>query len=244
VEREFWIVDVNTVFGFWPRRKAEISLGKLLSVLEEKHVSRAFTVMTEGVFYDFVAGNSKTLSACNDHARLLPVATLNPCRWFNVLEEGRRMLGAGVRLFRFFPQYQEWHISEAPFRRLVDEVLAPSPAILMLPAEMGVTAIGDLARSIDNDIIIDGCRYDKLAELIVVMDEVRNVYVETHKINSPDFIDVIHSEVGIERLIFGSYSPLAYTGAALSPILHADLDHEAKGLVLGGNLERLLDGSL
>jgi len=236
------IVDANTLFGFWPKRKADISLDRLLCLLDENGISRACTLSAEGIFYDFVAGNSQTLDVCHQHHQLIPVGTVNPNRWLGCLDEARRLLDAGVRLFRFFPQYQEWHISEAPFRKLLGDVLAPGGAVLMLPAVMGISNIGALAKTVDNAIIIEGFRYDKLAEAIVIMDEIGNVCIETHIINSPSFVELLTSEVGVDQLVFGSYAPLTYMGAALAPIQEADVSEADKTQILGNNLLRILEG--
>ena len=235
------IVDVNTLFGFWPKRKADISLDTLLRLMEEKGVSRAFTLSVRGIFYDFTQGNDATLGACREHPQLMPVGTLNPARWLNCLDEAVRLIELGVRLVRFFPQYQEWNISQAPFQKLLDKVLAPSGVGLMIPAEMGITAIGDLAKQVENPIIIEAFRYDRLAEAIVVMGEAPNIFVETHLINSPNFVEMLKSEARIERVVYGSYAPLAYMGAAIAPIEYAHVSDEEKALIFGGNIQRILE---
>jgi hypothetical protein len=235
------ILDVNTLFGFWPKRKADIALDTLLRLMQEKGIGRAFTLSARGIFYDFIQGNRETLAACRAHPQIIPVGTLNPCRWLNCLDEARWLVDQGVRLFRFFPNYQEWNIGQAPFRELLDAALAPARVGLMLPAEMGITAIGELAGQVDNPIVVEGFRYDRLAEAIVVMGHAPNVYVETHLINSPNFVELLSSEVGVERLVYGSSAPLAYVGAATAPIKYARASDEDKALILGGNIRRILE---
>jgi hypothetical protein len=234
-------IDVNTLFGFWPKRKADISLDTLLRLLEKKGISKAFTLSSRGIFYDFIKGNQETLTACEEHSQLIPVGTVNPNRWIGCLDEAQQLIDQGIKLFRFFPQFQEWNIGQAPFRKLLDDVLAPAGVGLMMPAEMGITAIGDLARKVDNPIVIEAFRYDKLAEAIVVMGEVPNIYVETHLINSPNFVELLKSEVGAERMVYGSYAPLAYISAATAPIEHARISEKEKALILGGNIRRILE---
>jgi predicted TIM-barrel fold metal-dependent hydrolase len=146
-----------------------------------------------------------------------------------------------VRLFRFFPRYQEWNIGQSPFRKLVHDVLATGGVGLMIPAEMGITEIGELAKQVENPIVIEAFRYDRLAEAIVVMGETPNVFVETHLINSPNFVEMLKSEVGAERMIYGSYAPLAYMGAAIAPIEHARVSDGDKALIFGGNVRRILE---
>lgn len=234
------IIDANTLFGFWPKRPADISLGTLLRVMEEKEISKAFSLSARGIFYDFEEGNQETLAACQEHPQLIPVGTVNPCRWIGCLEEAKRLIDEGITLFRFFPQHQEWEIGQAPFRRLLEDVLAPSRVGIMLPAQMGITAIGQMAKQVPNPFVIKALRYDRLSEAIVVMGEVPNVHIETHLINSPNFVEVVKSEVGIERMVYGSYSPLAYANAALAPIVHAHVSDDEKALIFGGNIRRIL----
>ena len=235
------IIDVNTLFGFWPKRKADISLNTLLNLLETAGIGRAFTLSARGIFYDFVGGNEETTRVCQQHEQLIPVGTVNPCRWIGCVDEARKLVEKGIRLFRFFPQYQEWHIGQAPFRKLVDDVLAGSGVGLMIPAEMGITGIGEFARMVDNPVIIEAFRYDRLAEAIVVMGEQPNVCVETHLINSPNFVELLSSEGFRKRMVFGSYAPLSYAEAALSPIQNADVSDEDKTSILGGNIRRILE---
>jgi uncharacterized protein len=234
------IIDVSTIFGFWPKRKADIGLPSLLEQMQKHGISRACTLSARGVFYDFAAGNEETLAATAAHSQLLPVATVNPCRWLGCLDEARRMVERGVRIFRFFPQYQEWTIGQAPFRKLLREVLAPSGVAFMLPAEIGFTAIGDMAAGIRNPVIVESFKYAYLSEAIVVMQDVPNVFVETHMINSPNWVDVLKSEVGIERMVFGSNAPLSYVSAATAQIDSAPISAEDKALIFGGNLRRIL----
>jgi len=74
------IIDINTIFGFWPRKNADISLGTLLKLMETKAVTRALTLSARGIFYDFIEGNNETFRACQNNQRLIPAATVNPYR--------------------------------------------------------------------------------------------------------------------------------------------------------------------
>jgi predicted TIM-barrel fold metal-dependent hydrolase len=234
------IVDVSTIFGFWPKRKADISLDTLLRLLAEKGIGRACTLSARGVFYDSAEGNGETLAAAAAHPHLVPVATVNPCRWIGCLDEARRMIAEGIKLFRFFPQFQEWSIAQAPFRKLLREVLAPSGVALMIPAEMGFTAIGEMAAGVSNPVIVESFRYASLAEAIVVMQEVPNVFIESHLINSPNWVEVLKSEVGVDRIIFGSNAPLSYISAATAQIDNAQVSEQEKALMYASNLQRVL----
>jgi hypothetical protein len=231
------IIDASTIFGFWPKRKADTALETLLRLMEEQGINRACTLSARGVFYDFIQGNQATLAAAQAHPQLIPVGTVNPCRWLGCMDEAHRLIEQGVKLFRFFPQYQEWNIGQAPFRKLLREVLAPAGVALMIPAQMGVTAIGEMAAGIRNPVIIESLRYTYWAETMVVMQEVPNVFVEIHL---GSWLEWIKAEVGVERILFGSNAPLSYISAAMAQIEYAAVSEEDKALIFGGNLRRIL----
>jgi hypothetical protein len=238
--KEAGIIDVNTVFGFWPKRIADIALNTLLELMDRNGIKRACTLSARGVFYDFVEGNDETLAAAQAHPQLIPVGTVNPCHWLGCLDEAQRLIDQGVRLFRFFPQYQEWNIGQTPFRKLLRERLAAAGIAFMVPAEMGFTAIGEMAAGIQNPVIVESFRYSSLAEAIVVMQQVSNLYIETHLIASPNWVEVLKAEVGVERIVFGSNAPLSYLSAATAQIEHAQVPDADKELIFGGNVRRIL----
>lgn len=169
------------------------------------------------------------------------MGTVNPSRWIGCLDEATWLVDQGVRLFRFFPQHQEWTISQAPFRRLVEKVLAPTGVAMMIPAGVGFTAIGELAAEIPNPVIVESFKYAALAEAAVVMQETPNVYVETHMINSPNWVELLKNEVGVDRIVFGSNAPLSYVSAATAQVVFAAVSPRDKALILGENLRPILD---
>src|SRR5258708_7835406 len=71
------------------------------------------------------------------------------------------------------------------------------------------------------------------------MRERPNVNVETHMINSPNWVEVLKAEVGVEHLIYGSNAPLAYVSAATAQIEYADVAEVDKTLIFDGNQRRL-----
>ena len=81
-----------------------------------------------------------------------------------------------------------------------------------------------------------------LGEAIAIMKSDPKFYLETTALLAPGAIEWVRDQVpsGIERLVFASYSPLRYLTTPLHPIVYAPLSDEEKGLILGGNLKRLL----
>ena len=89
-------------------------------------------------------------------------------------------------------------------------------------------------------IIMTDVYYGNLAEALTVAAEHPGIMVESHLLNSPGAVELLVNNLGFERLIFGSRSPLAYVGAALKPILEASVDDSVKQAILGTNIQRML----
>ena len=237
------IIDVLTQFGVWPRRDIDISSSMLLKLMKNNSVERACTMSARGIFYDFIAGNEETLALCREGNSFIPVATLNPAVYLGCYDETKKCLDRGFKLFRFFPAIQEWSIEGLVFGKIMD-ILSKSGAGLLIPASEGFSKIVNVMGGMKNPVIITSFRYSHLGEAIEAIKMYPNIFVETHMINSPDFLDVLKKEVGLDRVFYGSNAPLSYMAASLKQITHSDLSKEGKEMVLGQNLEDLLTGRL
>lgn len=236
------IVDVNTLFGFWPWRNLDTSIASLLDRMDKAGVGRAVTCSTRGILYDFKEGNDETFEACRNSAeRLIPAATINPSSYFGVREEVERVANMGFRLVRFFPHEQEWTISQRHCVKLLEQ-LAKTDLILMLPSTEGITTIAGVTRGMPNTVVIETLRaYPHLAELIAVAQENPRLYIELHSVGCADYVELLCREVGPERLLFGSAAPAHCISAASLPIIHASISEKAKRQILSENALHLLE---
>jgi len=233
-------IDLCTVFGFWPKRNVNSSIENLLDIKKQAEVDKVVSLSAGGIFYDFIEGNDETFNMAEKHKDdIIPAMTINLARYFDCYEEIDRCMEKGFRILRLFPAYQEWDVSQAPFKRLL-KLLKDRYLPIILPAETGITAIGNIAGEISSPIIIEGFRYCNLAEIIAVMQKHRNVYAETHLINSPDGIEVLTGETGPDRVVFGSNFPLHYMLSGALPVRNSRLKEDEKRKILGENIKTIL----
>ena len=235
------IIDAMTIFGIWPRKNADISLEKLLSTMERYSVDKACTLSARGLFYDFSSGNDETIRVCSTEKKLIPVATMNPAAYIGCYDEVNKRIEQGFKMFRFDPTLQEWKISGLVFGKLL-RLIEKSEAVIMLPATEGIVNIAKILGGMKNPVIMTSFRYCELGEAIEAMKTYKNIYVETHIINSPDFLEVLKHESLLDRVIYGSNSPLSYMSGAILPVEKSGISGDEKKAVLGGNLARILGG--
>ena len=236
------IIDANTFFGFWPKRNLDASINALIERMDESSIGSAFTTSIRGFLYDFSEGNNETWETCrSSNKRLIPVATINPSTYFGVTEEVDRITEMGFKVVRFFPDQQEWTISQRHFTKLLEK-LSETNLIIMLPSTAGFTVIADTFEGIKNFVVIETIRaYPNLAELIVILQENPNLYVETHSIGSTDCIEILINEVGENRILFGSGAPIHCMSSAILPIINAEASGEVKRKILSENILELLE---
>jgi predicted TIM-barrel fold metal-dependent hydrolase len=168
------------------------------------------------------------------------VATINPLRYFGCVDEVKKQIDLGIRLFRFFPEYQEWTPDDPCFRRLLDRALGRTGVALMISAEAGINCLERLAARIDSPVIMEGPSGVQNGNLMVVMQEHPNFLVESHRMTSVDWVEVLTREVGSDQILYGSYAPLKYMQAAMDQVTNAFVADETKQKILSGNIQRAL----
>ncbi|MCX7591267.1 MAG: hypothetical protein N2255_06520, partial [Kiritimatiellae bacterium] len=115
------IIECNSVFGHWPMARRDVSLDKLLEVLDTLGIALAVTTSLKGVFYDHEAGNAETLFVCGKHPRLIPAATINPRHYHTRENVPGKLVQSGFRLLRLFPQVQNWSVHNIVLERILTE---------------------------------------------------------------------------------------------------------------------------
>ena len=74
-----------------------------------------------------------------------------------------------------------------------------------------------------------------------LMREYETLYLETSRYELDGGIAELREMFGAERLIYGSGYPESTTGGPLLTAMHADIPREDADLILGGNLESILE---
>lgn len=247
------IFDCNALFGFWPKRKLAADIDSVRELARDHGITGMMLASIRGIFDDFELGNEETYEICRNEPNLIPVMTLNPCRYLGVEAEIGKWRERGLRIFRFFPDFQNWPYSYAPFQRilrhLASQNTAESQSLIILPARVGghgkhgvISEIGLIAGVYPKlRFLITGAYYGNLAEAIVAAQDHPNLMLETHLVNSPEGIRVLVEHVGADRVVFGTEMPLNYPGAALGAVTGADLTEECRTAILAGNARRILE---
>jgi len=246
------IVDANTFFGFWPKRKVDVSIKKLLEIMDKHKVRRAVSLSLKGIFYDYREGNEETLKMARKHPRIIPAATIDLRRYFGKEKAVRKILEQGFKVLKLFPNLQDWPINYAPFYKLLEEInkFKIPLMITIITQPFGshhlgmITEISKATKSLKVPVIITSFDHFYYPEVLAVMKENPDIYVETSLFNTPDSFEIFAAEVGEERLIFGSNAPLNYFASSLICLKNADIPEKQKEKILSKNIINLLNRNL
>jgi len=236
------IGDANTLFGFWTSRQADLSLSVLREVLDRHNITFACTMSTVGIFYDFVQGNREVLEASAADSRLLPVGTVDPRRCLGGADEVAGARERGLRMFSLFPETQGWQPQIPQFRELAEQVAEERlPLMIECGAAGTATQVLHALDDLDLPVILSGVRHSNLAEVIAVMRRREKTYLETHALASTGSLEAVAEQVGADRLLFGSRSPLCCFSSAYLRLKYAGLEPDEIAAATGGNLAALLE---
>jgi predicted TIM-barrel fold metal-dependent hydrolase len=238
------IFDAYCIFGRWPLEPRDVSLERLLQSLSDLGVEKGLACSLRGVFYDHGEGNAETLRACREHPRLVPAATLRPSAYALKGSLPAELAGQGFKLLRLFPDLQEWVTTEGV---LLERILAEC-AEAGLPVAVSVAKKAGVASALAR-LAPKGCRvilsyvyYTPLAECLEVMRRRPEFLMELGRTCMPFSIELFCRELGADRLLLGTRTPLDSGRGSIEMLLQAEVSDQDRAAILGGNLSRLLGG--
>ncbi|MCD4823514.1 MAG: amidohydrolase family protein [Phycisphaerae bacterium] len=236
-------IDANTLFGFSPKRKLDISLDTLLRTLEKYEIHKALTISAKAIHYDYAEGNEETLKVCQANPDILvPTFSLNPLGYFEIKDEIRRRVEQGFKMCRVFPELQGWPIEYLPFVKLLEELEEFRMPLAISGRMPGtITKLLKLIKGYSFPLIITNITYNNLAEGLAAGKEYYNLYIESHPHGGPDALEIMVAELGEERIIFGSGCPTYSLSAAFLQVERSCLTIEQKSKIFKNNILNILE---
>jgi predicted TIM-barrel fold metal-dependent hydrolase len=235
------LIDAHTVFGFWPLEKVDLSVDTLQAAMRARNMARGLAYSAKALFYDAGEGNDDTLSVCSQRPELLPVAVLDPRAYPACLEEARKRMSQGVRVFRLFPDRHGYPIDFAPATELLDELAGQ--VVIVATGRMGVpTALARLVGDTGCRTILDLESPALLGEALAALRRSACLEMTTRGTEAAGALEAAVQAAGAARLLFASGSPLYSLGSALMSVQFAAVSDGDRNAILGENISRLLAG--
>ncbi|MBD2863754.1 amidohydrolase family protein [Paenibacillus oceani] len=154
------------------------------------------------------------------------------------LEELRH---SGMRAVKLFPKSHHYDPDQRTIGKLLGVLEQERIPLLVDAAEVSLSAVAGIAGSHpDLAVVLLGMSWSQERRLFPMLDEHPNVRIEFSALQSNAIIETAYERFGAERLLFGSGMPFKSPGAARALIDYARIPEEAKRLIAGGNLAKLL----
>ena len=235
------IIDVSTLFGFWPRRNVDISLEQLLKLMDTHDIEKAFTLSARGIFIDSRRGNEETLKAHKMYpGRLIPVAVLDPRAMLSIDEEVDWCIEQGFRHIRLFPDIQSWSNNNLVWRQLLDVLISRNFPVLHLPAIFGLANIDKVADVYSGSIVVHQAKFPDEAELTVLFKRRKNVFAEISYFIGVGAIERLDKAGLSDRLLLGTNMPLNYPASVIE-IIKSLRNEQLRQKIFFENAKRLED---
>jgi len=150
-----------------------------------------------------------------------------------------------VRGVRIFPVSHNFPLIRWSAGPLCEWLIEHKIPLFIWHVELDWTQLYELAREFPELKIVVETQTQKILypvrSLFALMRDCPNVFVELSNFVGPGFIEYAVREFGPERLIFGSFMPVADPFVPMGMVLDADISRDDKKLIAGANLRRMIE---
>jgi len=226
------------------------SAADCLGEMRRLHVGRALVRRApHELDADVALTNQQLFAACDGHEALVPCPVLLPASGGDVADESEQVdalvrHGGGAAHLR--PGKDLWLAAPWASGRLFDALQARRVPALCLEAEFGIEKLAALAgRWPDLPFLYAEVGYRVQRTLLPLLETFGNVHLSLgSRYTVQGGVEQLVARVGPQRLLFGTGYPDSDMMPAITMLLYADLDDDAKRQIAAGNLERLVGGIL
>lgn len=251
------IVDTNVYLFRWPFRRIRYDEpNALVEMLRSHGVVEAWAGSFEGVFHkDIAAVNTRLAETCREYRDgiLVPIGSVNPrlTNWeidMQRIDEEHAMPG-----IRLHPGYHNYTLDEPVVTRVFEEAARRDLVVQvvpwmqderhhnpLMPVPTPETApLADLASKFPEltIMVLNGFR---AGGQLGPLAEADNVLFDFAKLDVITPLDGYLENIPVERIVFGSYSPMFYFESATLKLQESALSESQISAITHANARRLL----
>lgn len=243
------IIDCNVSLGHWPFARPTVATARELDDHLRRHgIGQALVSSADAVLYpEPEECNGNLRAAVEGFPSLIPVPVLNP----RVASAVVILKQDNLRALKLIPNYHGYSLSDPRLLAACREAArrhVPVMVQMRMEDERGhyeflkmpgvaVEEIVALAGAVPGLSLIALCPYFAEAAILA---KVPNIAVDISFAELPDTLAQLCAAVPASAVLFGSHTPLYYTGAALAKLASAEIDERTRQEIAAGNAARLL----
>lgn len=255
------IIDTNAYLGsFAFRQLRHNTIDALLRLMDEKQIDRAMVSSAIAITYrNTQPGNQELAAAVGQHRdRLIPFAVINPAYagWHNDLQVCHEEYG--MRGLRLYPKWHNYALSDECLLALIREATQRNMVVsipirvedsrqqswLVDIPDVPLAEIVELVKACPQSrfLLLNGRGYTGSPLGKPDNGLPANYSIEISRLSATisDELSALISNLGPQRLVFGSGIPFKYPDPALLKLEVLDAPDDVKEKIRSGNAARLL----
>ena len=243
------IFDCNVQFGFDLASKLPCSIDELINVMDAQKIDCALITNLQCQRGDFNIGNDETLRCVQRHKdRLKGMVGYNETRYFDIDKTTYECLSenefAGVRIYNTQNGFMSgWGSGiNSLVLHSVLKIVAEYKKVVFLEGGYSFSDISMLCEAYPSiSFIASGTGYMNLAESILAMKQCSNMHLDISTLDAFEGVSTLCKELGPDRILYGTGWPFASVSCARIMVEKSTLTANEKQMVLGSNLQRILE---
>jgi predicted TIM-barrel fold metal-dependent hydrolase len=253
------LFDANCAVGPHIRRERGWRVDTVEDLEEELEyfgIEEALVCHTRAAERDIDVGNGAIHRLLNGHTRLRPAEVVpmhTAVDYPDPADHVARMLETGVRAVRVWPPPYHGYLADSwALGPLWDELAAHRVPVLVGASDLGrypdqpgtgfsARNLYDVCRTYPTlPVVVIRLNFSAVRVAVPLMRQCPNLYVELSFFTTHRGVELLASEVGAERLLFGSGLPAASPGPAVAALQYAPVADEQRAMIGRENLRGLL----
>ncbi|SCL26780.1 hypothetical protein GA0070624_3371 [Micromonospora rhizosphaerae] len=226
--------DVDVLVGRYADRPGPVGdPAQVRAVLAANGIAGAAVASLRAVLFDVPGGNDEAAALAGPG--VLPVGAVDLRDPLGAEREVVRLAERGFPAVRLFPEEQRVEPDFPSVRHVARRA-----------AEAGLVVLagGDVRRFwrplLGATVVFLDTHFYHLGDFVVVARDEPGFHTSTRLLNSPDALETVAAQVGVERLLYGSRAPFYEPVVPRLRLARSGLDLAAVAEVAGGNARRIL----
>lgn len=242
------IIDSNVLFGFELQYRINMSIERVLEIMDDKKTDKAVITNLQCKYYDFIEGNDETACIVKKYPdRFYGLMSFNLSRYFDIereVERGIKELGlSGIRFFytdSFFSAGWGSSFYSLSMLKVLNQIYDWGVPVFLEPG-FPFKDIKHLALEYpDIPIIASGAGCGNINEVIPAVEGTNNLYLEISTMDLMDGVTTLARYAGAEKVIFGTGMPYNCPSPEKWMVKTSEISEEDKEKIFSGNILNIL----
>jgi predicted TIM-barrel fold metal-dependent hydrolase len=243
------IIDSNVLYGFEINFNKDLSVERVLELMEQKNIDRAAITNLQCKYYDYIEGNTITSGLVEKYPdKFIGMMSFHLSQYIDIEREIKRCLFelglSGIRIFNTSSSFiSEWGggIDSYSMRKVL-ELVSGTNIPVFIEGGFPFITIGRLAEEFPEvPMITSGTGYGNMGEAIYAAKANKNIFLEISTLDTMDGIDVLVEELSADRIIFGTGMPYNSPSCEMLMVKSAKIADSDKEKIFSGNFNGILN---